>query len=141
MAEDLMAEDRPAGPRVVHAGLQLLDRQLLDRDGAHCGKVDDVELEEGDDGRLYATAILCGPGALLSRTGRTRLGGWLRRFALAAYPWERDPGRIGFEHVVELGDHVELDLPREELATFAGERWVRDHVIAHLPWSDSRADG
>jgi sporulation protein YlmC with PRC-barrel domain len=128
-------------PRVVDAGLQLLDRQLLDRDGAACGKVDDVELEEGSDGQLYATAILCGPGALLQRRGRTRLGGWLRRFALASYPWTADPGRIPFEHVEVLGDHVEIDLAREDVATFAVERWVRDHVIRHIPGSASRADG
>ena len=132
-----MADDT----RVVHAGLQLLDRQLVDREGVLCGKVDDVEIEVDDDGRAYVTAILCGPGALLSRTGRTRLGGWLRRFALASYPWDGDPGRIGFEHVVELGDHVDLDVHREELATFAVERWVRDHLISHLPWSASDADG
>jgi hypothetical protein len=136
-----MADGDPDDRRVVHAGLQLLDRQLLDRDGAHCGKVDDVELEDDGHGNVYATAILCGPGALLSRTGHRRLGGWLRRFAVASYPWERDPGRIDFEHVTELGDHVDLDLGREELATFASERWVRDHVISHLPWSDRRADG
>ena len=63
-----MADDT----RVVHAGLQLLDRQLVDREGVLCGKVDDVEIEVDDDGRAYVTAILCGPGALLSRTGRTR---------------------------------------------------------------------
>jgi hypothetical protein len=127
--------------RVVDAGLQLLDRQLIDRDGAHCGKVDDLELDEDGQGRLYVSAILCGPGALLSRTGRTRLGGWLRRFALASYPWDGDPGRIELSHVTDLGDHVEIDLRRDEVATFATERWVCDHVISHLPWSDRRADG
>jgi hypothetical protein len=136
-----MADQPTEDPRVVHAGLQLLDRQLLDRNGAHCGKVDDVELEESEDGTVRVSAILCGPGALLSRTGFTRLGGWLRRFAVASYPWDGDPGRIDFEHVVDLGDHVELDVDREQLATFAGERWVRDHVIARIPWSASDADG
>jgi hypothetical protein len=139
---DEPGEDPTDGPRIVHAGLQLLDRQLLDRSGAHCGKVDDVELEEAADGHAYVSAILCGPGALLSRTGSTRLGGWLRRFAAASYPWDTDdPGRIGIEHVTCLGDHVELDLDREVLATFAAERWVRDHIIRHLPWSASDADG
>lgn len=129
------------GPRVVHAALHLLDRQLVDRDDVLCGKVDDVELTEADDGNVYASAILCGPGALLERTGFTRLGGWLRRFAAASYPWDGDPGRVGFEHVVDLGDHVELDVSHEELATFAGERWVRDHVIGPIPGSGRHADG
>ena len=133
--------DRPPGPRVVHAGLDLLDRQLLDRGGVTCGKVDDIELREVDDGTVCATAILCGPGALLERTGHTRLGGWLRRFVAHAYPWDReDPGRVGFEQVTDLGDHVELDLAHEELATFAGERWVRDHLTSKIPGA-GHADG
>jgi hypothetical protein len=132
---------KPDESRIVYAGLQLLDRQLVDRDGVLCGKVDDVELAEADDGNVYATAILCGPGALLARTGHARLGGWLRRFAAASYPWEGDPGSVGFEHVTELGDHVELDVSHEEVATFAGERWVRDHIIGRIPGSGHHADG
>jgi hypothetical protein len=137
MADD---HERPGAPRELAAGLRLLDRQLLDRDELACGKVDDVELTEADDGTVYASAILLGPGALLSRTGFTRLGGWLRRFAAASYPWPEDPGRVGFEHVVELGDHVGLDVSREDLATFAAERWVRDHVTGKIPGA-GRADG
>ena len=133
--------DRTRSRRVLHAGLNLLDRQLLDRDEVTCGKVDDVELAEAEDGTLYAAAILCGPGALLERSGHARLGGWLRRSVAAAYPWGReDPGRIGFEHVTELGDHVALDLSHEELATFAAERWVRDHLTGKIPGA-GHADG
>lgn len=39
--------------RVLHAGLQLLDRQLVDRNGHLCGKVDDLELS------LTAVVDLC----------------------------------------------------------------------------------
>jgi hypothetical protein len=137
MAQDPQGSDSPT---VLAAGLRLLDRQLLDRDGIACGKVDDVELTEADDGTVYASAILLGPGALLSRTGHVRLGGWLRRFAAASYPWATDPGRVGFEHVTELGDHVGLDVSHEEVATFAVERWVRDHLTGRIPGA-GHADG
>jgi hypothetical protein len=134
-----MSED---GPRVVHAGLALLDRQLLDRDGFACGKVDDLELDEREDGTVLVTAILCGPGALLERVGRARLGGWLRRFAASMYPWSAEaPGRVPFERVSRLSNHVELDVHHEELATFAGERWVRDHLVGRIPGSGHRAGG
>ena len=70
-----------AGPmtagRVLHAALHLLDRQLRDRDGELCGKVDDLELEQADDGTWYVTAILTGPGHLLYRLGRRTAGTWL----------------------------------------------------------------
>src|ERR671923_285859 len=63
--------------RALEAGLQLLDRQLIDKDGRLAGKVDDLELElpEGG-GPPVVTAILSGPGALSRRVGG-RLGAWL----------------------------------------------------------------
>ena len=54
----------------LYAGLELLDRQLRDRDGRLCGNVDDLEIERSPDtGELYVTAFVAGPGALLQRTG------------------------------------------------------------------------
>jgi hypothetical protein len=50
----------------LDAALELLDRQLLDRDGTPAGKVDDLELTDSGEGlkQPYVTAILTGPGAL-----------------------------------------------------------------------------
>jgi hypothetical protein len=129
--------------RIVHAGLQLLDRQLVDRHGRLCGNVDDLELSEPDAlGRRHVTAILSGPGALLLRTGHTRLGGWLRRLAAEVVPGGADdPVRIPFTRVADLGPHITLSADREELATFATERWVRDHIISHVPGSQTDAPG
>ena len=54
--------------RIFEAGLQLLDRQLIDKDGRHAGKVDDLELEFPDGaGPPVVAAILAGPGALSRR--------------------------------------------------------------------------
>lgn len=128
--------------RVVHAGLQLLDRQLVDRRGVLCGKVDDLELarvRESED--LYVTAVLTGPGALLSRTGHVRLGSWLRRFVARAFDaGSDDPGRIPFGRVADIGDHVTLALDADEVATAAGERWVWDHIVSHIPGSGRAAE-
>jgi sporulation protein YlmC with PRC-barrel domain len=131
------------GGRVVHAGLELLDRQLIDRDGRLCGKVDDLELSEPDrQGDIYLAALLSGPGALLSRMGHTRLGGWLRRFAAFAAPGEHgDLVRIPAARVSRIDNHITLALDRDELASFGGERWVRDNVIDHIPGSSTDATG
>jgi len=127
--------------RVLYAGLQLLDRQLVDRAGRLCGKVDDLELSEPDaDGNRHVAALLSGPGALLGRTGHRRLGDWLRRFVTGAFAEGEDPVRIPFTRVIEIGNHVTLDLDSDEVATFAAERWVRDHVIGRVPGSGVRAD-
>jgi sporulation protein YlmC with PRC-barrel domain len=127
--------------RVRYAGLQLLDRQLVDRSGRLCGKVDDLELSEPDaEGNRHVEAVLSGPGALLGRTGHRRLGDWLRRFVARSFGRGDDPVRISFGRVVDIGDHVSLDMDSEEAASFAAERWVRDHVIGHIPGSRIRAD-
>ncbi|HEY0698055.1 MAG TPA: PRC-barrel domain-containing protein, partial [Micromonospora sp.] len=50
-------------------GFDLLDRQIVDRDGTPVGKVDDVELDRDDDGRWYVVALLTGVQALGARVG------------------------------------------------------------------------
>ena len=122
--------------RRLWAGLQLLDRQMVDRDGRMAGCVDDLELTSrsgGDD--LYVTAILSGPGALAQRMGRTRFGAWLRRSHALVAPVDGDPARIDFVRVVDIASHVTLSVDHDELASASAERWVRDHVIAHIPGS------
>jgi len=122
--------------RVLDTGLQLLDRQLVDRSGRLCGKVDDLELTEPDEhGNLYVSGILCGPGALLLRTGHTRLGSWVRRMLPVAFD---NPGAvivIPLQRVSDIGSHVTLSLDSEQVPTFAAERWVREHIVSHIPGS------
>lgn len=126
-----------SSPRVIYAVFHLLDRQLVDAEGRLCGKVDDVELERvPETGQLHAAAVLSGPGVLAGRLGGRRLGAWLERMAAAAMPAKRDhPARIAFGRVTEVGSHVELAARHDELATFAAERWVRDHLTGHIPGS------
>ena len=123
--------------RTYYLGLQLLDRQLVDRRGRLVGKVDDLELDGDVGGRLYVTAILSGPGVLAQRLGR-RYGAWVQRVhRQVAEGTPRgegdDPARIPFWRVVKIGSSVELAAEQEELATYSTERWVADHVIEHLP--------
>ena len=120
--------------RELSAGLQLLDRQILDRDGLLIGKVDDLEVDtigEGDD--LYVTAILTGPGVLVRRMGARRFGHWLQRVNAFLMDRADDPGRIPFNQVIDLGRDVKVATPHAAVATSSAERWVRDHVIGHIP--------
>ena len=126
---------------MLHAALHLLDRQLRDRDGRLCGKVDDLELERTDDGTIVVTAILSGPGHLLYRMGRRRVGSWLGKLTTHV---ERssleDPGRIPYDRVSAIGTTVDLALDADDVATFAVERWTRDHIVGHIPGSHHDAD-
>jgi hypothetical protein len=119
--------------RRLDAGLHLLDRQLVDRDGNLAGKVDDLELTESDDGPPRVTAILAGPGALAGRFGG-RLGHWLEDISNRLREGDENrPARIPFGLVADIGNLIRLAADRTELETDRVERWVRERVIGRIP--------
>jgi hypothetical protein len=123
--------------RVMHLSLDVLDRQLRDREGIECGNVDDLELSRDEEGGLWVTAILSGPGILWYRLGRRRLGAWLQRAARRAGTRDDvDRTRIPVELAASIGANVDLAVSRVHLASYASERWVGDHVIGHIPGND-----
>jgi sporulation protein YlmC with PRC-barrel domain len=111
----------------------LLDRQILDRDGEPVGKVDDLELAVGDDGVPYVAALLIGQRAL----GR-RIGGWFGRLVenvarrLAPSP-DQGPIRIPYDLVSGVHSAIDLSVKRELLADPPLERWLLDHLIGRIP--------
>jgi hypothetical protein len=124
----------------VDLQLQLLDRQVLDRDGRLVCKVDDLELQPGPDGMLVVTAILVGPRALGPRLGG-RLGRWVMALAsrLASSPGSKPP-RIPFGVVTGVHSAVDVSRTRDELAVDPLEGWVDRHFIGRLPGSRHASD-
>jgi hypothetical protein len=125
-----------ASGRRLWAGLSLLDRQIVAHEGRLGGCVDDLELELSDDGNnLIVTAILSGAGALSYRLGRRRFGIWLRRMHThsSGRADDSDPTRIPFNVVSDLGASISVGLDADEVGIASGERWARDHIIAHIP--------
>ncbi len=122
--------------RVIDAGLHLLDRQLVDKDGRLSGKVDDLELTfpgGGIEGPPLVTAILSGPGALQGRFG-PRLGGLIEAVHQRLHPKEEPgPARVSFGAVKRLAEHVDLTVAKGELDVSAFEDWVREHIVARIP--------
>jgi sporulation protein YlmC with PRC-barrel domain len=122
----------PTG-RTIDGYLELLDRQILDNDGRMIGKVDDVELEQRDDGRIYVTALLSGPGAL-----GPRLGGGLGTIVTSS--WSRlsgrsEPARVDWSLVASVETAIRLAVGRTTVALDGFETWMRDRVIAAIPGS------
>jgi sporulation protein YlmC with PRC-barrel domain len=124
-----------SGPgRLVNAGLELLDAQMIDVDGLMAGKVDDVQLETPEDGGPpFATAILSGPAALGRRMGG-RSGRWLESVHRRLHP-DADPGpaEVGFGVVKKLGNHLDLIVSKHDLPVAEVERWIRDRFISRIP--------
>jgi sporulation protein YlmC with PRC-barrel domain len=68
----------------IHVGKNVLDHQLLDKDGRRCGNVDDLAIE--DD---VVVAIYSGPGVWPQRAGWIgRLAGWIGGSQRIRIPWE-----------------------------------------------------
>ncbi|GAB2737365.1 hypothetical protein [Nocardioides pakistanensis] len=122
----------PAG-HAMDGHFELLDRQILDHDGLMVGKVDDIELEQRDDGRIYVTALLTGPGALGPRLGGALgtvvTGTWSRLSGRSA------PARIDWSAVAAVETAVRLAVGRTTVAVDGLETWMRDRVIAAIPGS------
>jgi sporulation protein YlmC with PRC-barrel domain len=75
--------------RELHLGRNLLDHQLLDREGRRCGNVDDLAIEGGPGERAMVVALLVGPGYWPNRSRRIgRLAGWLGGSKRTRVPWQ-----------------------------------------------------
>ena len=115
--------------------LHLLDRQVVGPEDRLLCKVDDVELEPDESGRLMVSALLVGPRALGPRIGG-RLGRWMAAIAdRAADDRGGGPHRIDMRVVTEIGATIRVDRTREELGLAPLERWVDEHVISRIPGS------
>jgi sporulation protein YlmC with PRC-barrel domain len=117
----------------VLLAFDLLDRQIVDRDGQPVGKVDDLELTADDDGGWQVTALLVGQQVL----GR-RLGGWLgTMMESVARRLEPTPStgpiRIPYDLVASVESAVTLSVRRELLADPPLESWLRDHFVGRIP--------
>ena len=73
----------------IHIGRNVVDHQLLDKDGRRCGNVDDLAIEGGAGETAVVVAILSGPGYWPQRAGLLgRVAGWIGGSNRVRVPWE-----------------------------------------------------
>ncbi len=123
----------------IHASLDLLDRQILDRDGQPVGKVDDVELSDPREGPPRVVAFLLGPQAYGERLGG-RIGAWIAAVGSRLAGTDR-PIRIPVALVDEMGVSIKLRVPVEEIERVERfEDWLREHVVGRIPGAGSASE-
>lgn len=118
--------------RYLDAGLDVLDRHIVDADGESVGKVDDLELAAVGGDAWEVRAILIGPEAYGRRLGG-RIGRWITRLAHKFADTE-EPIRIPVELVDDLGVTLKLRVPLRDLGR-AGrvDRWLGDNFVGRIP--------
>lgn len=125
--------------RVIHAGLDLLDRQIIDSNGDLVGKVDDLELTDPADGAPRLTALLLGPQAYGHRLGG-RLGIWITS-AAARLGGTAEPIRVPVELVDEIDVSIKLKVPTKEIDRIERlDLWLRKHLIERIPGAGSASE-
>jgi sporulation protein YlmC with PRC-barrel domain len=102
----------------------VLDKQVLARNGVKLGKVDAIVIEL--DGKAAPKVAFIEMGAaVLAR----RLGSWpgaaCRSLGIGK------PRRIPWERVSKIGLNIEIDVAADELTGW--QRWLRDRVIRRIP--------
>lgn len=115
----------------MHLIRDVLDNQLVDRNQRKMGKVDGIviELRPGQPPRL---AYLETGATALARRLHPRLYQWIfaleRRWGKCELPY-----RISWAKVRDTGIDVEIDVEAEQTPALDYERWLRNHVIKHIP--------
>jgi hypothetical protein len=124
----------------LDAALELLDRQLVDKDGQLAGKVDDLELTDPGDNPdpPDVTAILTGPAALAGRL-HTPVGRWLAKAAARLLaPGHQQPSRVPLDQVEAIGASIQLKVAAGQLDAGAGEARAR-RLIGGIPGAGDAA--
>ena len=121
---------KPNKLRLIH---DVLDKLMVDRNELPVGRVDGIILVlRGEQSQPRVAQIESG-GATLARrlsSGGARWLHWLmRRVGLR---WKK-PARLDWSKIEDVGKEVKLDLDGEHSRLLSGERWLRDHVVRHIP--------
>ena len=116
---------------MMRLAAELLDKQLIDRRGEPCGKVDGIVLRI-DDGPPRVVALEVGCVTVARRLG-ARCERWARRLVDRAAGRIRGAYRIPWHRIVRIGKDVHVDLDASRTAMMRAERWLRAHFIRLIP--------
>ncbi|WP_114949026.1 hypothetical protein [Microvirga calopogonii] len=111
----------------------VLDKQVVDRKHVKMGKVDGLVIELHDGEAPHVAGLEIGAVALARRLA-PRIGRWASRLGeRLGGAQHREPYRIPWMKVRDVGIDVDVDLLVEETPVFDWQTWLRDHVIARIP--------
>jgi sporulation protein YlmC with PRC-barrel domain len=107
----------------------LLDTQVVDRNGRPMGRVDGIALEHRDGKPPRVSALLIGPSALGHRLS-PRLGRWVEALERALGIAEGRPVRIAFKQVLDRRHAIKVDLAIGDTSAGVVEQTLRRWIVA-----------
>jgi hypothetical protein len=112
----------------------LLDKQLVDREGEPLGRVDGIVMSYSGDAPPHITHFELGAQTLARRLPSPfqRVLAWLGH---RLSPRGSQPYRIEVSRIIQLGRTIKIDIDGTRSAARETERWVRDHIIGRIPGS------
>src|ERR687888_2068991 len=111
----------------------VLDKLLVDRDGVPLGRVDGIVLVVGGKDSCPRVAQIETGLATLARRLNARFARALHwSIRNVGLRWRR-PVRIPWSNVESLGKELKLDVSAKNSRLLERERWLRDHIIRHIP--------
>lgn len=122
----------------MYLARDVLDKEIVDRQGYKAGKVDGILLELTEAGEPpIVRAIVTQQGALARALGHSwaRLSVWFQDWFLGLPPDTR-PVNLGWEHIAAIDVVVHTDISRREFGMLRSEDAVWDRWIKPLPWAD-----
>ena len=116
----------------------VLDKQLLDRDGNPVGRADGVILMLGASTRPARVTQIEAGIMTLARRLHPRLADVCRALARKWGLRGGRPVRIPWAKVNSIGQDLKLDLSAEHSELLLWERWLRDHIVQRIPGSGKK---
>ena len=110
----------------------VLDQQVIDREGHKAGKVDGIALEIRADGPPRVAYLDIGT-AVLARRFSARLERFVQRIHRRVQGELRKPMQVPWQKVVRVAISANLDVDCTEYSSHHLETWLRDHVIEKIP--------
>jgi sporulation protein YlmC with PRC-barrel domain len=110
---------------VVH---DVLDKQIVDRNGREMGRVDGIVLDVGENAPPRLAEVLIGASVLGSRINPV-LGRWVHGVEHGLGIGEERPIHIAFAHVDTVGEKVKVDLAIGETGADTLERRLRTWLL------------
>jgi hypothetical protein len=111
----------------------VLDKQMVDRRLRKMSRVDGIILELGETGPPRVVAVETGIDTLARRLSE-RLGRWVAAWLRRIDPKRPGAYRVAWPKVRQLTLDVHVDVDAENTPVYAFERWLRDHIVIHMPF-------